>query len=451
MSLGGISDYLRANNISIPQDSSAGTYLPYANQGPYEDIMARMRASGGRGGAGGVYGGGGTTGGTGTGGAMGGYDPNLYSRLAAARTAAAGSGVIPEFSSIGSGTTGQRLYDVNDPTAWGNLSDAQQANFYANNPGMGSVLSKAVNLIGGTTLGSIQKKLMPDLYENTLLKMSGINPTATSEINTGNTVQDPMQRQELARQLGLLQTPVSDAATLGQTFVSADPKADAADAAMRIDARQMALPNQELAQLNAQRDADTLAFRKILDDQQAKMDRESGYTKQKAEKERLAELDRYYTGSTDSGGFAPVAAPVVAAPAPAVATPVVTVPTSYSEFVGGPPPVVSPEANWNEFTGYGGGGGGGYGGGGVATGGNNGDASGGGDRGTRGGFAKGGQVSTKHLQGPNPMGPDDGYATLKSGEFVITDKAVKKYGIDLMNAINSGKISKGKLRGLLEM
>ena len=57
----------------------------------------------------------------------------------------------------------------------------------------------------------------------------------------------------------------------------------------------------------------------------------------------------------------------------------------------------------------------------------------------------------QHLQGPDPMGPDDGYGALKDGEFVINDKAVKKYGIELMQAINSGKISKGKLRGLLEM
>jgi hypothetical protein len=68
-----------------------------------------------------------------------------------------------------------------------------------------------------------------------------------------------------------------------------------------------------------------------------------------------------------------------------------------------------------------------------------------------GGLYKGGHVSMQHLQGPNPMGPDDGYAALKDGEFVINDKAVKKYGIELMNAINSGKISKGKLLGLLEM
>jgi hypothetical protein len=78
-----------------------------------------------------------------------------------------------------------------------------------------------------------------------------------------------------------------------------------------------------------------------------------------------------------------------------------------------------------------------------------------GDRGAQGegyhGIATGGLVSTDNLQGPNPTGPDDGYSKLKLGEYVINDKAVKKYGIELMNAINSGKISKGKLRGLLEM
>jgi hypothetical protein len=87
----------------------------------------------------------------------------------------------------------------------------------------------------------------------------------------------------------------------------------------------------------------------------------------------------------------------------------------------------------------------------AATGGNNGDASGGGDRGTRGGFAQGGHVSLMDLQGPNPAGPDDGYGALKDGEYVINDQAVNKYGIALMDAINSGKISKGELLGLLEM
>jgi hypothetical protein len=70
---------------------------------------------------------------------------------------------------------------------------------------------------------------------------------------------------------------------------------------------------------------------------------------------------------------------------------------------------------------------------------------------TGSGYYEGGYVSMQHLEGPDPEGPDDGYASLKDGEYVINDKAVKKYGIELMNAINSGKISKGKLRGLLEM
>ena len=83
---------------------------------------------------------------------------------------------------------------------------------------------------------------------------------------------------------------------------------------------------------------------------------------------------------------------------------------------------------------------------------NSGDNAGWGSRDAGGdGFAQGGHVSMQRLQGPDPEGPDDGYAALKDGEFVINDKAVKKYGIELMQAINSGKISKGKLRGLLEM
>lgn len=66
-------------------------------------------------------------------------------------------------------------------------------------------------------------------------------------------------------------------------------------------------------------------------------------------------------------------------------------------------------------------------------------------------LSTGGHIQPGMLLGPNPAGPDDGYHSLKTGEYVINDKAVKKYGIELMDAINSGKISKGKLRGLLEM
>jgi hypothetical protein len=130
-------------------------------------------------------------------------------------------------------------------------------------------------------------------------------------------------------------------------------------------------------------------------------------------------------------------------------------------------PIVSDmQYRGNEFLGGGGNGGGdgrsggggsassggGEGPGGMGRGGGMGGGGMGGDTGSgAGSWAKGGSVMASMLQGPNPMGPDQGYGALKSGEFVINDKAVAKYGIDLMNAINSGKISKGKLRGLLEM
>jgi hypothetical protein len=141
------------------------------------------------------------------------------------------------------------------------------------------------------------------------------------------------------------------------------------------------------------------------------------------------------------GGFNPdlyKRAPVAAAVAPVMSD------MQYREFLGGGGGDRGEGRGGNASSGGGEGPGGMGRGGGMGGGGMGGDGGG-------GGFAKGGHVSMQQLQGPNPMGPDDGYGALKSGEYVIKDSAVKKYGIDLMNAINSGKISKGKLRGLLEM
>ena len=59
-------------------------------------------------------------------------------------------------------------------------------------------------------------------------------------------------------------------------------------------------------------------------------------------------------------------------------------------------------------------------------------------------------IDKSRMVGPNPIGPDNGFASIQDGEFVMNRKATQKYGIELMNAINSGKISKGKLSGLLE-
>jgi hypothetical protein len=154
--------------------------------------------------------------------------------------------------------------------------------------------------------------------------------------------------------------------------------------------------------------------------------------------------------AVSDGGFNPISgyslAPAPVAPSPAAPAPVaVAQPETYS-------PVVSNDISSNDnysnegySRGYDGGGDRSY-----SSPSNGGESGGWGSR-DAGGQYKGGYIKASMLHGPDPAGPDEGYRALKSGEFVINDKAVKKYGIELMNAINSGKISKGKLRGLLEM
>ena len=58
------------------------------------------------------------------------------------------------------------------------------------------------------------------------------------------------------------------------------------------------------------------------------------------------------------------------------------------------------------------------------------------------GWYKGGKVTKNRLKGMNPPGPDDGYGALQDGEYVVSKKAVDKYGTGLLGKINSGKMSK---------
>jgi hypothetical protein len=55
------------------------------------------------------------------------------------------------------------------------------------------------------------------------------------------------------------------------------------------------------------------------------------------------------------------------------------------------------------------------------------------------GYAKGGRVDRSRLRGPDPQGPDQGYAPLQSGEYVIKRDAVNKYGEGMLGKINAGK------------
>jgi hypothetical protein len=64
-------------------------------------------------------------------------------------------------------------------------------------------------------------------------------------------------------------------------------------------------------------------------------------------------------------------------------------------------------------------------------------------------FAKGGLVTMNRLMGSNPMGQDDGYASLQSGEYVIKKNAVDKYGEEFLGLLNSGKLTKKQIKSLL--
>lgn len=75
------------------------------------------------------------------------------------------------------------------------------------------------------------------------------------------------------------------------------------------------------------------------------------------------------------------------------------------------------------------------------------DSPGGSDMGGYGGadngYAKGGGVTKGRLKGEDPEGPDDGYAALDAGEYVVKASSVKKYGKGLLDDINAGTYKKG--------
>jgi len=294
---------------------------------------------------------------------------------------------------------------------WTNLSDEGKAAFYAENPGWARLTQAGQTLFGLTGIGMLQGRTDPDFVARQKLIAQGINPATMDYSNEGRNYPAPTGGFVSAVPT---QADTSNYSNEGRNYSlptggrpygtgPVPPNISendfyATEAALAQPAETQSLLSRYPAPISAEA--------------QARASLAAQISKEAAE----AAADRPGGGGGGGGGM------VMGAGA-------------FPGGSGAPPSGV---------------GGGGYGRG-VATGGNNGDASGGGDRGTRGGFAKGGHVSMMHLGGPDPDGPDDGYASLKDGEYVINDKAVKKYGIELMNAINSGKISKGKLRGLLEM
>lgn len=61
-----------------------------------------------------------------------------------------------------------------------------------------------------------------------------------------------------------------------------------------------------------------------------------------------------------------------------------------------------------------------------------------------GGLYRGGVVTPNRLRGPNPPGPDDGYAALNVGEGVLTAAAMKHYGPAFLRKLNKLQVPKGR-------
>ena len=137
----------------------------------------------------------------------------------------------------------------------------------------------------------------------------------------------------------------------------------------------------------------------------------------------------------------PTSDPTLAAPAVA---PVAPVALSESQIQPGlsNPSGGGPDGGGGENSSGNGGESGGGGGGGNET------AAGGGEAGNGGAenFAAGGVVTRNKLTGPNPPGPDNGYASIQSGEGVLTRAALKHYGPGIVARLNKLLVPKGALR-----
>ena len=62
------------------------------------------------------------------------------------------------------------------------------------------------------------------------------------------------------------------------------------------------------------------------------------------------------------------------------------------------------------------------------------------------GNAKGGIITRNKLVGPDPKGPDNGFASIETGEGVLTRKALAHYGPGIVNKLNRLAVDKAAFR-----
>lgn len=99
------------------------------------------------------------------------------------------------------GGGGSRGGYVDSNPAWTNMTDAEKANYYANNPTMASITQTLQNLWGNTSLGMLQNKFDPEGVANQRAIAMGVtpNPQGTlAGVPIVNQVVDPMQAAQAA-------------------------------------------------------------------------------------------------------------------------------------------------------------------------------------------------------------------------------------------------------------
>jgi len=104
--------------------------------------------------------------------AIGGYDPALYRRMS-------GSGLINYGGGGGMGGGGGDSGSVDAvPSAWDNMTNAEKAAYYAENPNMAAITQLGQKAFGFTTPGFLQSMMNPGFVSEQGLIAMGVNPAA---------------------------------------------------------------------------------------------------------------------------------------------------------------------------------------------------------------------------------------------------------------------------------
>jgi hypothetical protein len=170
----GVNQYYREDGtpypVATPAASGMGSGDPYSQimgqmggATPYERIMARMTPTMN------PY--------TGANVAIGGYDPALFNRRSGSGLINLGGG-----GGVRGGDSGGGFNPT--PSAWDNMTDAQKAAYYAENPTMAAITRAGQKAFAYTKPGMLMGLLAPERVANSAIVASGYDPqTYTS--NTG--------------------------------------------------------------------------------------------------------------------------------------------------------------------------------------------------------------------------------------------------------------------------